>query len=189
MKIGYQGVMHSHNHAAAVTIVEQMGLKQEEFELLPLVSSINVVTALISKEIDYGVMAIKNSIGGIVKESEIALEGRDLKIEKEITLPISHSTFKLNDLIPSKNIVEVISHPQALKQCEQNLNRIYPNAKLSPVENTALAPKYVKEGKFSENTAVVCAKVAGEYYDMFLVENNIQDKSDNRTTFKMLRRV
>ncbi|OEK04931.1 prephenate dehydratase [Roseivirga misakiensis] len=187
MKIGYQGVLHSHNHAAALAVTEEMQLTEGSFELVPLISSKNVVEALLSGEVEYGLMAVQNSIGGVVKESQEALLDKDLELVKEVILSISHSTFKLNNSIKNDDITEVISHPQALKQCATNLKRIYPNAMVAPVENTALAPKYVVEGKFGKNTAVVCAKVAGEYYKMTLVEEGIQDKSDNRTTFNMFR--
>lgn len=49
--------------------------------------------ALSNEEINYGVMAIENSIGGIVEESKKALESASLLVSGSLSLPIHHLMF------------------------------------------------------------------------------------------------
>ena len=102
MKIGYQGTTYSFNHKAAQLFVDKMGF--DDANLVPLHNSQNVSAALQSGMIDYGVMAIHNSIAGEVPETRQALVSNalievsrtTLKIKlclfgnKDIELPISH---------------------------------------------------------------------------------------------------
>ena len=70
IKIGYQGMEGSNSEEAARIIAEQLAFS--EYELIPLITSKMVVDKLKMKEIDYGVMAIKNSLGGTVQETHEA---------------------------------------------------------------------------------------------------------------------
>ena len=71
VKVGYQGIEGSNSEEAAKKLCEIKGIK--EFELVPLVTSRGVVEKLNRNEIDYGVMAYKNNIGGKVQETIDAL--------------------------------------------------------------------------------------------------------------------
>ena len=71
MKIGYQGIQGSNSEKAAKEFIKKNNLKN--VELIPLVNSEQVVRSILEKKIEYGVMAIKNSIAGNVKETETVL--------------------------------------------------------------------------------------------------------------------
>ena len=62
LKIGYQGAEGSNANIAAQKLIKEFpDTKQIEFELIPLITSEQVVKALKNHEIDYGVFAIAES--------------------------------------------------------------------------------------------------------------------------------
>ena len=86
MKIGYQGMEGSNAHVAAMELAKSQ--RFEGVEYVGLISSINVVNELEKGNIDYGVVATKNSIGGEVVESMNALRNRPLELVATHILPI-----------------------------------------------------------------------------------------------------
>ena len=79
MKIGYQGDIGSNSEEAVRLFVEKLNIR--DFELIPLISSKNVVNYLAEGKIDFGVCAVYNSIGGIVLETKEATDSLDLIIK------------------------------------------------------------------------------------------------------------
>ncbi len=185
MKIGYQGDVGSNSEMAAKKIAEKLGF--EDVEFVPLISSKNVIGALLSQEIDFGVVAIENSIGGIVVETKLALAGIDVEIVEKELLPIHHCLFKMTDEILNEEIQEIASHPQALLQTKEYRAHNFPNAKAKEIEDTAIGAMYLAKGELSPNVAVICSKSAGHMHNLSLIAENIEDRSDNKTMFHMLK--
>lgn len=150
-----------------------------------LISSKNVVNALIKEEIDIGVMAIKNNIGGIVNETRAVLNDDLIKI-KEIDVDIHHCLFVKHENININQIKFVASHEQALMQTKSNLNIIFKNVKLIKIEDTALGAKRLKNGNLSDNYAVVCSMQAGLDNKLHLIKENIEDRA-SITTFGLFK--
>ena len=101
-------------------------------------------------------------------------------------LQIHHCLFVKKET-KRENIKCVASHPQALKQTHNNRMKYYPKASTEKMEDTAIAAKYLYEGKLPETTAVLCRKNAGEMYDLELIHENMEDRSDNYTEFQMFK--
>jgi prephenate dehydratase len=179
--IGYQGVEGSNSERAAA----EFALKKEftDFTLLPLVSSFNVLDNVIKKRVDYGVVAAKNSSGGVVKETKIVLDHLDLKKKDEITIPIHHYLFVKNESITINDIDTFVSHPQAFKQCINTLKNDYQNISLVDDEDTATAARKLSLGILDKNCGVLCRKNAGESNNLHLLKSNLEDRTDNKTTF------
>lgn len=57
-------------------------------EYVPLVSSQRVISALVDGDIDYGVIAVWNSIGGIVGKTDDAIRDVNFEVACETTLDI-----------------------------------------------------------------------------------------------------
>ena len=119
-KIGYQGIEGSWSHEATFRFIKQMNLKN--VKMVPLINSYQVAKELIEGNIDYGVMAINNSIGGIVKETDDALKKNNFINVSSIDLPIHHCLFKKKN-VSIDNINKIISHEQAIKQTKQNIKK------------------------------------------------------------------
>ena len=67
MKIGYQGIQGSNSEASARSMAKRLGWTGVEY--VPLVHSRGVVNALLSGEVDYGVMATLNHVAGVDRKS------------------------------------------------------------------------------------------------------------------------
>lgn len=182
IKIGYQGIEGSNSEEAAKVLAKQLNISQ--YELIPLVTSKNVICELNNHKINYGVVAISNSIGGIVKETKDAIKNIQLNIIATTTLQIHHCIF-IKPNIQFQDIKYIASHPQALLQTKQNRLK-YLNVIEKEVEDTAIAAKYLYEDKLSDDTAVICRKNAGELYKLKLIYENIEDRNDNFTKFQMV---
>jgi prephenate dehydratase len=159
----------------------------QNIELLPLISSQNVIDNLKTGQINYGVVAIRNSIGGRVEETYDAIKDENLEVVAEETLAIHHCLFKKNKDVRDEEINLIISHVQALKQTEKSLGFLYPSIKTMEIEDTAIGARKLAEGIYDDKTAVICRKNAGERFGLVLVKEDIEDSKDNRTEFKMFR--
>ena len=184
-KIGYMGIAGSFSEIAAMDMAKQMQMKDVEYE--PLVCAVNILKALKEGEIRYGVLAVKNSTAGPVSEFVKAFADVPYEVVKEYVLPIHHCLFKKSDKIKTEDLKIVASHPQALKQTEGNRKASYSHMKEQAIEDTAIGAEWLAKGRLSEDTGVICSKRAGESWGLDLIEENIEDSADNKTTFWMLR--
>lgn len=185
--VGYQGISGSNTQEAAKQILLKMGINHTVYELVPLICSKKVIASLKNKEIDYGVIAMQNNVGGVVQESFEAIKNENLHLVSTEALLIKHSAFKKRKEIRNEDIRLVISHEQALKQCKNNIARLFPNAQTEAVEDTATAAKYLSEGIYDEHTVAICKIEAGIMYNLYLEKEEIQDRPDNETRFAMFR--
>ena len=181
IKIGYQGLEFSNSYYATQEYVLSNNFLN--FELFPLLSSKEVVNNLLKGVINIGVMAVSNSIIGFINETQIAIIGNSLIQISKVELPIKHAAFKLNQAINNNDIIFVVSHPAVLEQCHSNILLTYPNAKPTPIANTALGPKYLVERKIDINSIVICTKQAGESNGLYMEFEDLSDRQDNITTF------
>ena len=184
MKIGYQGISGSNSQQAAYRFIEKLHF--DETKLIPLINSERVCTYLLENKIDYGVVAIENSIGGIVTETERVLDNNDLVVVSQELLNIHHCLFKKKGVLNS-DIKFIASHVQAIFQTKNSIAKLFSDVEYLEVDDTALAAKLLCEGKLSDNTAVICSKKAGLSYNLECIMENIEDEDDNFTKFLLLK--
>lgn len=183
--IGYQGEEGSNSQEAAKLFANELGVMGT---FVPLVSSGRVADALEKGTITYGVMAIRNNLGGRVLETEQALEKySSLEQVSELQIPIHHCLFCKNKDVETK-ICKVVSHIQALLQTRTYRAEYYPEWEEFEYADTALAAKDLAEGVLPDTTAVICRKNAGEMYDLHLIAENIEDNKQNYTTFGLFQK-
>ncbi len=185
VKIGYQGDIGSNSEAAAKSFAIKLGFINVEF--IPLISSARVADSLLKKEIDYGVVAIENSIGGIVQETKIAFENINTEIISIEILSIHHCVFKKSIDIPNDSLKYIASHPQALLQTKETRKKIVSDLKEKEIADTAIGALYLSTGEIDSDTAIICRKNAGEMYGLYLMYENIEDDNNNKTTFHLLK--
>ena len=182
VSVGYMGIPGSNSEQAAKEFAEKM--HWDSVELLPLVDSRGVIDAMDSGECEYGVVAVANINAGPVEETARALSGRDdIRFIMEDWVPIHHCVFVKDKDVKVK---KVASHIQALLQTKGNLKRLFPDAELMEVEDTALAAQYISEGKLPEDTAAICRRNAGEMFGLVMIHENIEDNKENMTQFHLL---
>ncbi|HWB27839.1 MAG TPA: prephenate dehydratase [Chitinophagaceae bacterium] len=143
-----------------------------------------IKTACNKKDSDGAVMAIENSIAGSILPNYTLLQNSNLVITGEVYLPIRQHLL-VNPGVKLEDIREVHSHPMAIQQCMQYLDKF--NWKLIETEDTALSAKHIHQHK-SRHIAGIAGKLAAELFDLDIVAPNIHTMKNNYTRFLVLQR-
>lgn len=136
-----------------------------------------VCKAVASGNVAYGVLAIENSIHGIVSPTLDLLANSPLTVIAEIEVVIHHCLLANTSF---DRITKVYSHEQALAQCRIWLNAHLPNATLVPVTSTARGAQLAAQ---EENAASVSSALAANLYGLQIAARNIEDIAGNKTRF------
>jgi prephenate dehydratase len=136
------------------------------------------------KEADGAVMAIENSIAGSILANYNLLQRSSLVITGEIYLQIKQNLL-VNPWVNLDDIREVHSHPMAIQQCLEFLDKY--NWKLVETEDTAQSAKHVHQHK-SRHVAAIASKLAAELFDLKVIAPNIHTLKNNYTRFLILNR-
>ena len=128
----------------------------------------------------YGILPIENSTAGSVKKVYDLMIHHNFSIVRTFRLKIDHNLLgrpgaKLED------ITEIYSHEQAINQCAGFLKR-FPNAKIIPVENTAVAAEMVAQSGRTD-VAALSSRACEELYGLECLVPSVQDEGNNRTRF------
>jgi prephenate dehydratase len=137
------------------------------------------------KESEGGVMAIENSIAGSILPNYNLLQKSDLKIIGEVYLHIKQNLL-VNPGVQLQDIKEVHSHPMAIQQCLDFLDKY--NWRLVETEDTALSAKHIHK-HHSKHIAAIASKLAAEIYHLEMIAPNIHTLKNNYTRFLILQRA
>lgn len=142
----------------------------------------DALKSVAEKEADYVMIPIENSIAGQVHSAYDAIIKYNLNIYYEVILKIEHCLM----IHPQANLEKiklVLSHPQALAQCKENIKKI----KLTSQSffNTAGAAKYISNNNILHK-AVIASKLAAKHYSLKIIKEGFQDQSFNYTRFLLL---
>ena len=128
-------------------------------------------------------MAIENTIAGSILPNYQLIRENDLVIIGEYKLRIEHSLVALSG-VKIEDIKEVNSHPMALMQCSEFLDR-HPYMKLVEKDDTAGSAKWIKENNLKDHAAI-CPSGAAELYGMNILAEGIETNKRNFTRFLVL---
>ncbi|GFH08081.1 uncharacterized protein HaLaN_02989 [Haematococcus lacustris] len=126
------------------------------------------------------VLPIENSLGGSIHAVYDLLLRYRLHIVGETSLAINHCLVAL----PGTRLADVrrvMSHPQALAQCDGYLRKL--GVVKEAVDDTAGAAQMELQG-----VGAVCSRRAAELYGLDVLEEGVQDVKDNITRFIVLSR-
>ena len=139
----------------------------------------HVFTAIEKGLCEYGVLPIENSTAGSVKQVYDAMIAHDFHIVRSVRLAIRHNLLALPDTKLS-DIREVVSHEQALRQCDGFLQSL--GVKLTVCENTAVAAELVAKSGRSD-LACISSRACAELYGLACLSEDVQDNANNHTRF------
>lgn len=176
-RVGYQGLLFSNSYFASLRY-----FKEDNIIFVPLLDSKTVVDKLLSKEIEYGVMAKENSIAGEVIETKEAIKNFKYNLIDTIDLEIHHSIFKRKD-VDLKELKYVASHIQALLQTKNNRLKLIPDLKEIELKDTAIAAIDLANLKLGKDVCIICNQMCGYANNLELVYPDIEDLKNNKTSF------
>lgn len=127
-------------------------------------------------------LPVENSTTGSVHEVWDLLLQHDLVVAGEVILPVRHALLGVHGATLS-DIKTVVSHPQALFQCEGWIGTH--GWAMEPGTDTAGSARRVSEAG-DKTRAAIASAVAGELYGLDVLAKNIQDVAENYTRFFLL---
>ncbi|KAG9459121.1 hypothetical protein H6P81_003629 [Aristolochia fimbriata] len=179
MRVAYQGVPGAYSEAAA-------GKAYPNCEAIPCDQFEVAFQAVELWIADRAVLPVENSLGGSIHRNYDLLLRHRLHIVGEVQLPVHHCLLAMPG-VRKEYLTRVISHPQALAQCEHTLTKLGLNVAREAVDDTAGAAEFVAANNLRDTAAIASARAA-ELYGLRILANGIQDDSSNVTRFVMLAR-
>ncbi|YCJ94683.1 MAG: prephenate dehydratase [Candidatus Karelsulcia muelleri] len=179
-KIAIQGIKGCFHELATKKF-----FKKEPYKLVECKTFKKLINVVVTKKADIGVIAIENSLVGVIIENYNLIKNFKLKIIGEIYFPINQNLMilKQNDI---KNIKQIISHPMALLQCKKYLSK-YKNLKITEYADTAEAAFFIYKKK-KKNIAAIASKEAARVYNLKIIDKNIQTVKKNYTRFFVIQK-
>jgi prephenate dehydratase len=179
MRIAFQGEPGAYSEAAALRF-------SDHADLLPCESFEDVFASVAAGKATHGILPVENSIGGSIHRNYDLLLEHDLPIVGEVTLPITHNLMALPGTALS-DIKRILSHPQALAQCERFL-RGMSGVSVEATYDTAGSAKLVKEQQLTD-AAAIASERAAKVFGLAILRAEIQDYTDNITRFLLISRA
>lgn len=158
--------------------------EQSAIETLACGSFAEALEMVAEKKADFAMIPVENSIAGSVIPAYDELIKYNLRIQHEVILKVEHCLM-IHPNANIDNIELVCSHPQALAQCQNNIERMH----LSPKSfvDTAGAAKYIAE-KEVLTQAAIASKLAAKTYSLKVIKEHFEDEPFNFTRFFLLGR-
>ncbi len=177
MKVAYSGVEGAFAHIAADKLFpDAQKLAYPDFK--------DAYDSVVKGECDVVVLPLENSYAGEVGQVTDLMFSGPLYVNGTVALSVTQ------DLLAPENatletIRNVVSHPQALAQCDDFIKSH--GFQQTPYENTALAAKYVAELNDPEVAAIASAESASRY-GLKVLAQGINKSRVNTTRFAVLAR-
>lgn len=132
--------------------------------------------------VDLGIFPVVNSRGGLVRPAFDAMGNYLFKVVSELWMEVHQCIMVLPD-IKKENIKKIVTHSQAIAQCERYIRREFPGVELVEWADTAKAAKDLSEGKIGAESAVIAPSRSAQIYNLKIIDKGIQDNHPNLTTF------
>uniref|UniRef100_A0A7S0QXA7 Arogenate dehydratase n=1 Tax=Pyramimonas obovata TaxID=1411642 RepID=A0A7S0QXA7_9CHLO len=178
LRVAYQGVPGAYSEMA-------VQLAYDGCEPAPCDQFEEAFQAVESWLVDRAVLPVENSLGGSIHRNFDLLLRHRLHIVGEVNLPVNHCLLAPPGTT-KENLKRVLSHPQALAQCENYLDDL--GVIKEAMHDTAGAAQLIQNEEL-QFTGAVASSRAAELYGMNVLDHGIQDDSNNITRFIALARA
>jgi len=177
-RIALQGIAGSFHEEAALKYFDQ------EIEVVECKSFTRVCELIDNDKVEYAVMAIENSIAGSLLKNYQLIRDYHLRIIGEIYLHIQMNLMAVEG-VKMSDITDIYSHPIALQQCVEYLEKYFPDVQLQEGIDTAGAAKFISETKL-KNAAAIGNLRSAELYGLNVLETGLETNKKNYTRFLIL---
>ncbi len=145
---------------------------------------LDICQAVGSKKVHLGVVAIENTLDGIVAETARAMEGAErrfgVKILGEVMLPIQ--LYYANKSGNPSDVKKIISHPSALGQCNHFVRKLREEGIAN--ESRSSTSEAAKEAAGDSSIAVLSSIEAVNHYELQLLEKgSVTNHASSMTRF------
>jgi len=182
--IAHLGPPGTYTEAATLAYMHHLATEKSSNLLCPYPNIAQTVYSVAQGKTDLAVVPVENSIEGSVAITLDLLWKLDqLQIQQSLILPIRHTLLSRSSTL--ETITIVYSHPQALAQCQQWLERFLPGVKLVPTNSTTEALHYLDE---DPTAAAIASERAAQLYELPILASALNDYPDNCTRFLVLGR-
>lgn len=166
-----------------VSLIPSSDLKQTTFSTVK-----SIIEYVDKNEHAAGIIPIENSIEGIVRETMdnlLNVKDENLKITAETVIPVNHCLVsKAKDI---KKIKKIISHPQALAQCQNFVSKTF-GTDIEQIEKASTGRAAQELSTLDESYAAIANKRTAELFKLNILAKNINDELDNKTRFVLISR-
>lgn len=166
MKVALLGPEGTYTHQAAEKYFDNL---DPEF--------CSTIRDVFESDVEAKLVPIENSLGGGVTDTIDLLREKDEKISGEVVLPIQHALISGEEKI--EDIQKVVSHPQALTQCQDIIEEN--NWTSEEANSTAGAVEGLEEGE-----AALASEIAADINRKNILKRSVQDRDVNVTRFLIL---
>ncbi len=181
--IAYLGPHGSFSEMAADAFCEKYNIQATP---MPLTTIRQVVEYVDNNPNTLGVLPVENSIEGTVTEALDNLmftKNPNIYILSEYIMPIHHCLLARTTEISS--IANIISHPQALAQCQNFIHNEMPyHVNIIEASSTSEAAKSLVN--YNLTYAAIGSKKTADVYYLNVLRENINDDKTNRTRFVLI---
>jgi len=177
LRVAYQGVPGAYSEMAALKALPH----GEPYPCAQFETAFQTVSQWMA---DRAVLPVENSLGGSIHTVYDLLLRYRLHIVGETSVSVDHCLLALPGVKVS-DVKRVISHPQALAQCDGYLRDM--GVVREAVDDTAGAAMEISKQGWRD-TAAIASYRAGDLYGMERLDTSIQDNKDNVTRFIVLAR-
>jgi chorismate mutase/prephenate dehydratase len=175
LHVAFLGPEATFTHLAAI---RRFGISAH---FLPQGTLRQVFEEVANHRVDYGMVPIENSTEGVVTHTLDLFMEFTLQICGEIQIEISHNLLAKDGKI--SQIKRVFSHPHALAQCRNWLEKNLPHAKTQAVASTAKAAEMASKEK---NSAAIASSYAANIYGLNVLRKHVEDHPNNFTRFLVI---
>jgi prephenate dehydratase/chorismate mutase len=149
---------------------------------IPCIEFADVFDGVENGWLDFGIVPVENSIGGAIDDVNRLMIQRNLGVTGAVKLRITHCLLTLPET-HYQDIRVIYSHPQALSQCRNFIERHQIEAR--PYYDTAGAARMLTKEKL-KRTAVIASELCAGLYNLEIVKDRIEDHPFNYTRFLVL---
>lgn len=182
IKVAIQGVAGAFHDTAA-----REYFKDAKIEIVPCMTFEDLFALLDKGGCDYGVVAVENSVAGILSHNFFLLNEYSMQIVGEQYLRIVQNLMALPGTT-LHDVKEVRSHPIALRQCHLFLSRLRSKGILiAESEDTALSAKAIRDNQLV-GVAAVAGELAAKLYGLEIIQEGIESNSRNFTRFLIIKK-
>lgn len=145
----------------------------------------DIMAAVESGQVDYGILPIENTSSGSINEVYDVLQHTNLSIVGEITQPIEHCLLTAVNTSLDK-VKTIYAHGQPFTQCSNFLDK-QSDIRIEYCDSTADAMAQVFELQ-DESVAVIGSEEGGQLYNLHALEKSIANQNENHSRFIIVAR-